>query len=89
MVPNLLNLPAPILGFGGPPSHVVGLAMYVASRTAGCSYCSAQSCWFAMRGGATAAQVAAAVVPDLAEGLGRAELAAVAVARSLARVPTE
>src|SRR5919206_731751 len=44
MVPNLLNLPVPVLRLGGPPPAVVRLAMYVASRTAGCSYCSAHSC---------------------------------------------
>ncbi|MGH8999652.1 MAG: hypothetical protein ACRDY7_09705 [Acidimicrobiia bacterium] len=36
MVPNLLNLPVPVFGIGGPPPGVVGLAMYVASRTAEC-----------------------------------------------------
>ena len=88
MVPNLLNLPVPILGVGGPPPGVVGLAMYVASRTAECPYCSAHSCSFAMRRGASPATVAAALLPDRS-GLGRGELAAIAVARSLARVPCE
>ena len=89
MVPNLLNLPVPILGLGGPPPHVIGLAMYVASRTAACPYCTAHSCSFAMRRGASAEQVAAAMLPHGADGLGRGELAAVSVARSLARVPAE
>lgn len=52
LVPNMLNLPAPVLGVGGPAPGVVGLAMYVASRTAGCPYCSVHSCSFAMRRGA-------------------------------------
>src|SRR3954447_12343606 len=64
MVPNFLNLPVPIFGVGGPPPEIVGLAMYVASRTAECPYCSAHSCSFAMRRGASAEKVAAALVPD-------------------------
>ena len=88
MVPNLLNLPVPVLGLGGPPAGVVGLAMYVASRTAGCPYCSAHSCSFAMRRGASPDKVATALVPDRAS-FTRGELAAIAVARSLSRVPCE
>lgn len=64
LVPNLLNLPVPVLGVGGPPAGVVGLAMYVASRVAGCPYCSAHSCSFALRRGASPDKVAAALVPD-------------------------
>ena len=88
MVPNLLNLPVPVLGLGGPPAGVVGLAMYVASRVAGCPYCSAHSCSFAMRRGASPGKVAAALVPDRTS-FTRGDLAAIAVARSLARVPCE
>jgi alkylhydroperoxidase family enzyme len=88
MVPNLLNLPVPVLGMGGPPPGVVGLSMYVASRMAGCRYCSAHSCSFAMRRGASPAKVAAALVPDRTS-FTRGELAAIAVARSLARIPCE
>ncbi len=88
LVPNLLNLPVPVLGLGGPPAGVVGLAMYVASRVAGCPYCSAHSCSFAMRRGATPDKVAAALLPDRAS-FTRGELAAIAVARSLARIPCE
>jgi alkylhydroperoxidase family enzyme len=88
LVPNLLNLPVPVLGVGGPPAGVVGLAMYVASRVAGCPYCSAHSCSFAMRRGASPDKVAAALVPDRSS-FTRGELAAIAVARSLGRVPCE
>ena len=88
LVPNLLNLPVPVLGLGGPPPGVVGLTMYVASRVAGCPYCSAHSCSFAMRRGASPDKVAAALVPDRTS-FTRGELAAIAVARSLARVPCE
>ena len=48
MVPNLLNLPFIVWGFGAPRS-TLGLAMYVSSRAAGCMYCSAHSCTFALR----------------------------------------
>lgn len=88
MVPNLLNLPVPVLGIGGRPADVVGLAMYVASRIAGCPYCSTHSCSFAMRRGASPDKVAAALLPDRST-FTRGELAAIAVARSLARVPSE
>ena len=88
MVPNFLNLPVPVFGVGGPPPAAVGLAMYVASRTAACPYCSAHSCSFAMRRGAPPDVVAAALLPD-AHGLGRGELATVAVAKAMARVPAE
>ncbi len=88
LVPNLLNLPVPVLRLGGPPPEVVGLAMYVASRMAGCPYCSAHSCSFAMRRGASPDKVAAALVPDRTS-FTRGELAAIAVARSLARIPCE
>ena len=88
MVPNLLNLPVPVLGVGGPPPSAVGLAMYVASRTAACPYCTAHACSFAMRRGASPETVASALLPD-ATGLSRGELATVAVAKALARVPCE
>jgi hypothetical protein len=52
MVPNLLNLPFMMWGAGAPRA-TVGLAMYVASRTAGCAYCSAHACTFALRRGAS------------------------------------
>ena len=88
MVPNLLNLPVPVFGVGGPPAGVVGLAMYVSSRTAGCAYCSAHTCSFALRRGAAPDKVAAALLPDQGS-FTRGELATVAVARSLASVPCE
>jgi alkylhydroperoxidase family enzyme len=88
MVPNFLNLPVPVFGVGGPPAGVVGLAMYVASRTAECPYCAAHTCSFALRRGAAPDKVAAAVLPD-GGTFNPGELAAIAVARSLARIPCE
>ena len=84
MVPNLLNLPLMVWGFGAPRS-TVGMAMYVSSRTAGCMYCSADSCTFALRRGATVDEVATAL--DGEPSLTEADRAAVRVARSLAVVP--
>ena len=80
IVPNLLNLPASLLGQGA-PKDLVGLAMYAASRAAGCMYCSAHSCTFALRRGAS---------PETLTGEYTAEEAAVArVAEGIARVPAD
>jgi alkylhydroperoxidase family enzyme len=73
-----------VWGFGAPRS-TVGMAMYVSSRAAGCMYCSAHSCTFALRRGATVDEVASAL--DAEPSLTRADRAAVRVARSLAVVP--
>jgi len=88
MVPNFLNLPAPLFGVGGAPGEVVGLGMYVSSRVAECSYCTAHSCSFALRRGASADKVAQALIGGDAE-FTRGELATIAVARSLGRIPCE
>ena len=85
MVPSLLNLPALIWGFGAPRA-TIGLALYTASRVAGCPYCSAHTCSFALRRGASAAQVAAAL-DDEASALSPADRAAVRLARGLAAIP--
>jgi alkylhydroperoxidase family enzyme len=66
LVPNFLNLP-PLLFGAGAPKQIVGLAMYVSSRAAGCAYCSAHSCSFALRRGTTAATLATAYSSDGAE----------------------
>ncbi len=88
MVPNFLNLPFAILGFGGAPADVVGIGMYVASRVAECPYCSAHTCSFSLRRGASPEKVAQALVGSGAPFTTR-ELATIGVARSLARVPCE
>jgi len=84
MVPNLLNLPFLVWGLGAPRS-TLGLALYVSSRTAGCPYCSAHTCSFALRRGATVEQVASAL--DSEPALTAADRAAVRVARALSVVP--
>ncbi|MBA2277719.1 MAG: hypothetical protein H0W06_08120, partial [Chloroflexia bacterium] len=88
MLPNFFNLPFSIFGFGEAPADVVGMGMYVASRTAGCPYCSAHTCSFALRRGASPEKMAQALVGGSAP-FTPGELATVAVARSLARVPCE
>lgn len=85
MVPNLLNLPLLVWGLGAPRS-TVGLAMYAASRAAGCAYCSAHSCSFALRRGATVEQVRSTLEGE--RTLSAADRAAVRVAHALATVPT-
>jgi hypothetical protein len=84
MVPNFLNLPPLIWGLGAPRA-TIGLAMYVSSRAAGCPYCSAHTCSFALRRGASVEQVASALEDE--PHLGPADRAAVRVARALSLVP--
>jgi hypothetical protein len=78
LVPNLLNLPFSVWGWG-PPVVPLGLALYTASWTARCSYCTAHTCAFSLRRGAPPAAVTGSRSP--------AESAAVAVAEALARIP--
>lgn len=80
LVPNLLNLPASLLGQGA-PKDLVGLAMYTSSRAAGCMYCSAHSCTFALRRGASPEAV-------IGEARTPAEAAVVSLAHSLGEVPS-
>lgn len=84
MVPNFLNLPLSFWGLGAPRA-TLGLVMYVSSRAAGCAYCSAHSCTFALRRGATVDEVATALDRD--SSLSESDRAAVRVARSLGTVP--
>jgi hypothetical protein len=80
LVPNLLNLPFSVWGFG-PPAVPQGLALYAASWTARCPYCTAHTCSYALRRGASVAQLTGGRTP--------AEEAAVAAAEALARVPCD
>lgn len=88
LVPNFLNLP-PLLFGAGAPKEVVGLVMYVSSRAAGCAYCSAHSCSFALRRGSTADTLATVYGsgPDDAQR-SPAERAAMAAAGGLSLVPS-
>jgi alkylhydroperoxidase family enzyme len=78
LVPNLLNLPFSVWGWG-PPVVPLGLALYTASRTARCAYCTAHTCAFTLRRGAPPAALAGNLSP--------AESAAVAAAEALAEIP--
>ncbi|MEM9132782.1 MAG: hypothetical protein AAF962_18000 [Actinomycetota bacterium] len=79
LVPNLLNLPASLVGQGA-PKELLGLAMYSSSRAAGCMYCSAHTCSFALRRG---------LAPEVlvGENLNDTERAVVALGEGLGRVP--
>src|SRR5437764_9847012 len=78
LVPNLLNLPFSVWGWG-PPVGPLGLALYTASWTARCSYCTAHTCSFSLRRG---------VSPEpLGGNRSPAESAAVAAAEALASIP--
>jgi alkylhydroperoxidase family enzyme len=85
MVPNFLNLPFMVWGMGA-PRDIVGLALYAASRTAGCAYCSAHSCSFALRRGTVADKISRAVDEDLSRH-SPAERAVIEMARAVCRVP--
>jgi hypothetical protein len=88
LIPNFLNLPPLLFGVGAPKA-IVGLVMYVSSRAAGCAYCSAHSCSFALRRGSSADTLATAYGsgPDGAQR-SPAERAAIAAAGSLSLVPS-
>jgi len=85
LVPNFVNLPFLIWGFGA-PRELVGLSMYAASRAAGCAYCSAHTCTFALRRGTAVDSIARAVDEDLSRHSAR-ERAVIEVARGVASVP--
>lgn len=87
LMPNFFNVPFSSFGLRSAPADIVGMGMYVASRTAECPYCSAHTCSFALRRGASPEKLAQALVGG--ETFTPGELATIAVARSLARVPSE
>jgi len=74
LIPNMLNLPAALFGQGA-PKDLVGIAMYASSNAAGCPYCTAHHCSFAIRRGADPSAVlgersaAEAAVTNLAEAM--------------------
>jgi alkylhydroperoxidase family enzyme len=78
LVPNLLNLPFSVLGFG-PPAVTLGLSLCAASRAAQCAYCTAHTCSFSLRRGAPREKLAGLLTPS--------ERAAVAAGEALAKVP--
>jgi alkylhydroperoxidase family enzyme len=88
LVPHLLNLPF-LLFYSRARKGSIGLAMYAASRAAGCAYCSAHCCSFALRRGADTGQVRNAHERHPPSGIYTApEGAAIAVATALGRIPS-
>jgi hypothetical protein len=80
LVPNCLNLPFSVFGWGLDKA-IMGLAMYSSSRAASCAYCSAHTCSFALRRGATTA----AIVGNRTSR----EAAVVAVAEGMSQIPCD
>jgi alkylhydroperoxidase family enzyme len=80
VVPNLLNLPAALVNQGA-PKPLIGLAMYASSRAADCMYCSAHTCSFALRRGASKDAIAGERTPP--------EEAVARLAEALSRVPSD
>jgi len=79
IVPNLLNLPKMLFGLGA-SGDLVGLAMYRSSRAASCAYCSAHTCSFALRRGASAETITG--------NYNTTQSAVVRVAESLSTMPS-
>ncbi|HEX5002362.1 MAG TPA: hypothetical protein VFW78_07680 [Bacteroidia bacterium] len=80
LVPNMFNLPNTIFGKKSFKASM-GLAMYTSSRAAECPYCSAHTCSFALRRGASIEAITGNYSPK--------EQAIVAMAEGLSRVPVE
>lgn len=78
LVPNMFNLPQTIWG-NKSFKAAMGLAMYTSSRAAACPYCSAHTCSFALRRGASKEAIIGSRTP--------AEQAVVAMAESLSGIP--
>lgn len=92
IVPNLMNVPFNQLNVGpgwGKGSALAGLATFVVSRAAECSYCSAHTCSFALRRGASKKALLKGMYENGLKPLSEAEEAVIAVARSLGRIPCE
>jgi len=81
VVPNLINLPFSLFGFGAPKA-LVGLAMYISSREADCAYCTAHCCSFAIRRGSSTESLTG-------ETRSSCEESVASVAKSLARIPSD
>ncbi|MQA26826.1 MAG: hypothetical protein GEU94_15510 [Micromonosporaceae bacterium] len=88
LVPNLLNVPT-LLRKSYRLRKTVGLVVYTSSRAAGCMYCSAHACTFALRRGVDPYKILLATrQPAAVEVYSEAEQAAIEVADSLGRVPS-
>ncbi len=81
LVPSCLDLPVSLLGRGA-RKDLVGLGMYVSSRAAECAYCSAHTCSYALRRGATTE----AIVGNFSAA---EEEATTRLAEGMARIPAD
>ena len=87
LVPTFLNMPSLVLG-AGEQKKLVGLVMYASSRAAQCAYCSAHSCSFALRRGASEPAIAHALdSQSIDSGFGARQRAALGVADAVGRLP--
>jgi alkylhydroperoxidase family enzyme len=87
LIPTFLNLPSLVLS-SGDEKKLVGLVMYASSRAAGCAYCTAHCCSFALRRGASETAIANAAAPAHPErGFDSRELHALGVADAIGRLP--
>ena len=78
LVPNLLNLPISLIDRNSNKA-LLGLAMYSASQTAECAYCTAHCCSFALRRGLS---------PDVFQGnTSPKEKAVIALGQALSTIP--
>ena len=78
LVPNLLNLPISLIDTKSNKA-LLGLAMYSASQTAECAYCTAHCCSFALRRGLS---------PDVFQGnTSPKEKAVIALGQALSVIP--
>lgn len=80
LVPNLLNLPVSLLGSKSNKA-LLGLAMYTASKTAHCAYCTAHTCSFALRRGLSPEVFLGNTSPK--------EKAVIALAEALSIIPSD
>ena len=80
LVPNLFNLPNTLFGNRSFKASM-GLAMYASSKAASCAYCTAHTCSFALRRGASTDAIKGTRTPK--------EQAVVALAEGLSRVPAD
>jgi len=80
LVPSLFNMPSLLMGRTGRRiKPLVGLAAYTSSRAAGCMYCSAHTCAFALKRGAS--------IDAVAGNHSESEAAAAAMGEALGNVP--
>lgn len=92
IVPNLMNAPFSQLWVGpgySRGSALQGIGMYAVSRSAECPYCSAHTCSYALRRGASPETLIKGLKQDATTGLAADEKTTIVVGRSLGKIPCE